>query len=65
MYFILSFSCAFLNFFVFSFVYLSIFSQLQLCFLIIFFSLFFVGVAVSKEFLKQCEISRFANFHNL
>ena len=25
----------------------------------------FVGVVVGGEFLKQCEISRFSNFHNL
>ena len=38
--FTLSFSCDFLNFFVFSFVFVCSFAHLQLCFLIIFGSLF-------------------------
>ena len=52
--FILIFSCDFLNFFVFNFVFLGKFSHLQVCFLIIVFILFFVGVTEGIEFLKQC-----------
>ena len=40
-------------------------SHLQLCFLIIFASLFFAGVAEDGEFLKQCEILQVAKFRNL
>ena len=70
--FILSFSCDSLNFFVFSFVFLGNFSHLQMCFLIIFFLVFFfAGVAEGREFLKQCknfqvcEFSQVVKFRNL